>query len=162
MLSRVLSALTELEIAMAQTVQSMEERNEEIIRRFVREIVNAGNYDVADDLFAEDYVRHDPTVPEEKRGPEGFKETVEAFRSAFPDVEMTLHEVFADGEYVAFRATEIGTHEGEFMGIEPTGRRVEMEGTVIHRLEDGKVAETWAQFDVLGLLRQLGAIELPR
>ncbi len=75
---------------------------------------------------------------------------------------MTLHEVLADGGYVAFRATEIGTHEGEFMGIEPTGRRVEMEGTVIHRLEDGKVAETWAQFDVLGLLRQLGAIELPR
>jgi steroid delta-isomerase-like uncharacterized protein len=147
---------------MAGTELTMEERNEETVRRFVREIVNEGNYDVADELFADGYVRHDPTIPEDKRGPEGFVETVEAYRSAFPDVEMTLHETICDGEYVAFRATETATHEGEFMGIEPTGRKVEMEGNVIHRLEDGKVAETWAQFDMLGLLGQLGAIELPR
>lgn len=147
---------------MAGTELTMEERNEETVRRFVREIVNGGNYDAADELFAEGYVRHDPTIPEEKRGPEGFRETVEAFRSAFPDVEMTLHEVVCDGEYVAFRATETATHEGEFMGVEPTGKEVRMEGNVIHRLEDGKVAETWAQFDMLGLLEQVGAIEFPR
>lgn len=140
----------------------MEERNEETVRRFVREIVNEGNYDVAEELFADGYVRHDPAIPEEKRGPEGFVETVETFRAAFPDVEMTLHELLRDGEYVAFRATETATHEGEFMGIEPTGRKVEMEGNVIHRLEDGKVAETWAQFDMVGLLEQLGAIERPQ
>lgn len=147
---------------MAQTELTVEERNEEIVRQFVREIVNGGNYDLAEEIFAEDYVRHDPTIREEKRGPEGFKETLETFRTAFPDVEMTLYEVLRDGEYVAFRATETGTHEGEFMGIEPTRREVEMEGNVIHHLEDGKVAETWAQFDMFGLLEQLGAIELPR
>ena len=70
--------------------------------------------------------------------------------------------MLCDVEYVAFRATETGTHEGEFVGIEFTGREVEMEGNVIHRLEDGKVAEVRVQFDMLGLLKQRGAGELPR
>lgn len=147
---------------MAQATRSETQRNEGIVRRFVREVVNEGNYAVADELFAEEYVRHDPTLPEEMRGPEGFKETVELWRTAFPDVEMTIDELVAEGDLVAFRATETGTHEGEFMGIEPTGRRVELTGNVMHRLADGKVAETWATFDMLGLFDQLGVIERPR
>ncbi|ADJ14877.1 ester cyclase [Halalkalicoccus jeotgali] len=147
---------------MAQTAKSDPERNEAIVRRFVREVVNEGNYATADELFADDYVRHDPSIPEEKRGPEGFKETVEMWRAGFPDVEMTLDETVAAGDLVAFRATETGTHEGEFMGIEPTGTRVDLTGNVMHRLENGRVAETWATFDMLGLFEQLGAVELPR
>lgn len=150
---------------MAQTMRSERteaERNKEIVERFVREVVNGGNYEVADELFADEYVRHDPTLPEEKRGPEGFRETVEMWRTGFPDVEMTLDELIAEGDIVAFRATETGTHEGEFMGIEPTGERYEVTGNVMHRLENGKLVETWACFDMLGLFTQLGAVEPPR
>lgn len=150
---------------MAQTMRSdqgIEEQNKEIVERFVREVVNGGNYGVADELFAEKYVRHDPTIPEEMRGPEGFKETVEMWRTGFPDVEMTLEEMIAEGDIVAFRATETGTHEGEFMGIEPTGERYEVTGNVMHRLEGGKLTETWACFDMLGLFSQLGVVEMPR
>ncbi len=150
---------------MAQTMRSeraKEERNKEIVERFVREVVNEGDYEVVDELFAPEYVRHDPTLPEEKRGPEGFTETVELWRTGFPDVEMTIDEIVAEDDLVAFRATETGTHEGEFMGVEPTGRRVELTGNVMHRLKDGKLVETWACFDMLGLFDQLGAIEPPR
>ncbi|MCL7418099.1 MAG: ester cyclase [Halalkalicoccus sp.] len=141
---------------------NVEEQNKGLVRRFVREVVNAGDYEVVDELFAAEYVRHDPTLPEEKRGPGGFKETVEMWRTAFPDVEMTIDAMVAEGDLVAFRATETGTHEGTFMGIEPTGKRVELTGNVMHRLEDGKLVETWASFDMLGLMEQLGAIELAR
>ncbi|KYH25333.1 snoaL-like polyketide cyclase [Halalkalicoccus paucihalophilus] len=141
---------------------NVEEQNKGLVRRFVREVVNGGDYDVVDELFATEYVRHDPSLPEEKRGPEGFKETVEMWRTAFPDVEMTIDAIVAEGDLVAFRATETGTHEGTFMGIEPTGKRVELTGNVMHRLEDGKLVETWASFDMLGLMEQLGAIEMAR
>jgi predicted ester cyclase len=147
---------------MAQATRAETERNKEIVRRFVQEVVNEGNYNVADELFADKYVRHDPTIPEEKRGPDGFKETVEMWRTGFPDVEMTLDEMIADGDLVAFRATEVGTHEGEFMRIAPTGERYEVTGNVMYRLEDGKLIETWACFDMLGLFSQLGVVETPR
>lgn len=146
---------------MAQQL-NVEEQNRGLVRRFVREVVNGGDYDVVDELFAADYVRYDPTLAEEKRGPEGFKETVETWRTAFPDIEMTIDAMVAEGDLIAFRSTETGTHEGEFMGIEPTGERIELTGNVMHRLEDGKLVETWASFDMLGLFDQIGAIEMPR
>lgn len=147
---------------MAQATKPETERNKAVVERFVREVVNEGRYDVVDELFAEEYVRHDPSMDEEARGPEGFKEAVEMWRTAFPDVEMTLETIVAEGDLVAFRTTETGTHEGPFMGIEPTGKRIDLTGNVMHRLEDGKVTETWACFDMLGLFEQLGAIEMPR
>ena len=134
--------------------------NEELVRRFVDEIVNGGNYDLAEELFAETYERHDPTMGEVdgERGPAAFVGAVEPMRAAFPDLEMTVEHVIAADDTVAFRAIERGTHEGEFMGIEPTGAEVEVAGIAIHRIEDGKVAETWAVWDVFGLLTQLGAL----
>ena len=138
------------------------DENEALVRRFVDDIVNGENYDLAEELFAESYVRHDPTMGEGEgqRGPAAFVAAVEPMRDAFPDLEMTIDHLIATGEEVAFRATERGTHEGEFMGIEPTGTEVEVAGIAMHRIENGKVAETWAVWDVLGLLGQLGVISL--
>lgn len=82
-------------------------------------------------------------------------------RSAFPDLAVTTEDLIAEDDRVLTRYTLEGTHEGEFMGIEPTGAEVEVEGMSIGRIEDGKVVEGWTNMDVLGMLVQLGVVEPP-
>lgn len=117
-----------------------------------------GDTDVVDELVREDFVNHNPLVPSAPPGRDGFKQNVAALRAAFPDVEFSIEDVVAEGDKVAFRTVGTGTHEGELLGIPPTGRAVTFSGIVIFRFEGGQVAERWAQLDTLGLLRQLGAI----
>lgn len=138
------------------------EANKRLVRRFIDEVVNDGNYDVAADLFTEDYVRHDePAAREGERGPKLVTDTIESIRTGFPDAEIELGELVAEGDFVAFEAVQRGTHEGPFMGVDPTGTHVEFRGNAIHRIEDGKIAETWATWDRLGVLRQLGVDAVP-
>jgi predicted ester cyclase len=81
-----------------------------------------------------------------------------AFRAAFPDVAYTLHEIVAQGDYVAFRSTLEGTHRAPFAGVPPTGKRVTLSGMGISRHVDGRIAEIWGCSDFLGFLQQLGAL----
>lgn len=145
---------------------TMERDNEAVVRRLIDEFVNAGEYDVTDELFADGYVRHDPsasaTADTETQGPASFREMIEGQRTAFPDLEVTIDEVCADGDLVTFRGTSRGTHEGTFMGIDPTGETIEVTGLAMHRVQDGKLTETWANWDTLGLLEQLGASPVER
>ena len=130
--------------------------NKTVVRRFIDEIVNNGNYEVADDLIAETYTRHDPGMPAEQHGPGEFVAMIQMFREVFPDVNVEIETMITEDNLVVFRATESGTHEGPFTGVEPTGNAFEMSGLVMHRVEDGKVTETWANWDTLGMFRQLG------
>lgn len=131
------------------------EANKQLVRREVTEAWNEGNLDVVDELFAADCVDHVPLLPEEIRGREGHKQMIQAFRATFPDLEMSIDELVAEGDTVAFRFSLRGTHDGDFMGIEATGNAVELTGSVFARVDDGRIAEAWAQYDALGLLRQL-------
>ncbi|WP_254543174.1 ester cyclase [Halomarina pelagica] len=141
------------------TQQSMEERNVDLVRRFVAEVVNERRYERIPEFFSPEYVRHDPAVAGDARGPERFEETVRAFHAGFPDEEMVVDDVFAAGDKVCLRYTVTGTHTGEFMGMEPTGEPVEMTAIAVHRIgEDGTVAETWVNYDSLGLMEQIGAV----
>ncbi|MFW6318259.1 MAG: ester cyclase, partial [Halorubrum sp.] len=88
-------------------------------------------------------------------------ETTKGLRAAFPDLVLIPREIVADGDTVAVRMTQRGTHEGTFMGIEPTGRAFEIQAMGFARMENGKIAERWGVPDLLGLLRQLGQEELP-
>lgn len=115
-----------------------------------------GDLGIVDELVAEDYKNHNPIVPDAPPGPEGFKENVSALLTAFPDITWSIEDVIAEGDKVVFRAVGHGTHEGELMGIEPTGREVTLSGIVIFRIDDGRVVERWAQFDTMGMLSQLG------
>jgi steroid delta-isomerase-like uncharacterized protein len=131
--------------------------NKEFVRRFYEEVWQRGNFDVADDVFAHDYVRHDLRATQAAPGPEGQKQIAHAFRSAFPDLRFEVEIVIADGDYVAARWTARGTHTGRWGDVDATGRFVTLSAVNLFRFESGRVAEIWNHRDDLGLQEQLGA-----
>lgn len=137
------------------------EENKAVIRRFLEEVFSAGNLELVDELFATAYVLHNPSVSGEVRGPEGMKQYVNMYRNAFPDTRFTVEDQIAEGDEVVTRWTFRGTHQGELMGIPPTGKRVTITGIAINRLSGGKIEEQWNNFDQLGVLQQLGAVPAP-
>lgn len=139
---------------------TIEEENRKIAVEFSEGIGNEGYLDLVDEHLADDWVGHNSAVPE-PIGPDGLKEFASTLRTAFADLENTVEDVIAEGDMVAIRTRFTGTHEGEFMGIEPTGTEVEIQEFTIARLEDGKVVETRSQPDVMGMMLQLGVVEPP-
>jgi steroid delta-isomerase-like uncharacterized protein len=123
---------------------------------------NGGDLDALDAVVAPDYLFHDPADPALPRGPEGAKRQVRAFRTAFPDLALTVADEIAEADKVVQRLTATGTHRGPFMGIPPTGRRVTMSSIEIMRVAGGRIAEHWDEFDTAGVLQQLGAVPAPR
>jgi steroid delta-isomerase-like uncharacterized protein len=136
----------------------MSEENRTIVLRQEEEIFSQGNLDAADEIYARNYVGHDPTNPEDIRGLEAAKQAAADYREAFPDLQVTVEDLIAEGDKVAARLRFRGTHQGELEGIAPTARRVDCTGIVISRIEGGKIAEDWANFDDLGMMQQLGVI----
>jgi predicted ester cyclase len=132
------------------------EQNKAIVRRLFEEPWK-GNLSVVDELAASEYIGHDPALPEPLRGPEGIKEFVSTYLVAFPDARIQVEEQLAEGELVATRWSARGTHEGELMDIEPTGKEVTVTGLTISRLEGGKVVEEFQNWDFSGMLRQIEA-----
>ena len=132
----------------------------EASRQLLEQTFNDGKFELADQLIAADAVNHDPAEPAELRalrGPEVLKRTVSLYRTAFPDVRITVDDVIADGEKVVLRWHSEGTHRGELAGLAPTGAHGSVTGISIDQWRDGKVVETWTEWDNLGLARQLGA-----
>lgn len=135
------------------------ERNVALIRRIPTEIFDDGNLDLIEELFDDEFVGYVPPVPGELHGPEGFEQLVSAFRTGFPDLDHPeVHLIGADDTVVA-RLTGTGTHEGEFLGVEPTGETMEVTAMEMYRVEHGAVTEGWLNVDMLGLLQQLGAVD---
>ena len=130
------------------------EENKRIVRRIREEVEEQGDLDAIDEIFAEDVVAYTPMG--EFRGPEAIKEMYEQEGRAFSDSTETIHDFIAEGDTVAMRLTEHGIHDGEFMGIEPTGKEYEIQTMAFFHLQDGKVAEWWMQPDTLGFMQQLG------
>ena len=136
------------------------EENKAIYRRWFEEVVTGRNVALADELLARDYVLHFPgfPVPVDR---EGHKHLLMMFHQGFPDWQETIDDVVAEGDKVVIRVTGRGTHQGEFQGIPPTGRRVMATGVGIGRIEDGRIAESWAEYDALGMMQQLGVVPSP-
>jgi predicted ester cyclase len=135
--------------------------NKDVVRRFIDDVVTEKDYELARELLSADYERHDPDPEFEGRGPEPFIERLRGIESGIPDAAWSIGEIIADGDLVAFEGTMSGTHEGEFMGIEPTGRSFSIQGNAMHRVEGGQITETWATWDILGMMQQVGAVETP-
>jgi steroid delta-isomerase-like uncharacterized protein len=133
------------------------EENKERVRRFYEEVWHRGNFEVASEVFAADYVRHDLRPTHASPGAEGQQQIARAFREGFPDLRFAVEIVIAENDYVAARWTATGTHTGRWGNVEPTGRSVTFSGVNIFRFESGRVAEIWNHRDDLGLQEQLGA-----
>ena len=131
------------------------ETNIQAAQRF-GEAVNSGDYSAFSEVVAPDVVDHDP-APGQGPGPEGYAGFFTQLRSAFPDMQVAVEQLVADDENVAFAYTLTGTHQGEFQGVAPTGRRIEARGMQISRFRDGKMVERWGSSDELGILKQCGA-----
>ncbi len=133
------------------------EENKALARRWA-EIFNQGNLDLVDEIYASNYLEHDPTNPEHRRGVEGAREFYSMYRSAFPDTQITIEDQLAEGDMVSTRWTARGTHQGELMGVPPSGNRVEVMGVTISRIEGGKIVEEWDIYDALGMMQAIGAV----
>ena len=139
----------------------MSEENKAVARRAFEEHFNTGNFDLAQEIFAADYVNHDPSLPRSGSGPEAANQAVRLYREAFPDAQITVEDQVAEGDKVATRWSARGTHQGELLGVGPTGNQVQITGISISRIEDGRIAEDWINYDALGMMQQIGAIPEP-
>ncbi len=136
------------------------EDNKALVRRWVEECYNPGNLALLDELFASDFVNHDPVRPD-VRDLDGLKRLLSEQREALPDLLTTIEDLVADGDKVVKRFIFQGTQTGEILGIPPTGKRVTMTGMDMLRIADGKIAEIWWSYDALGLMQQLGLMPSP-
>jgi steroid delta-isomerase-like uncharacterized protein len=138
------------------------EENKDVVRRFVTEVMNAGKLNQADELVTANYIEHQ-RLPggEGRQGIEIARAFLSMMREAFPDYRFDIEDLIAEGDRVVARLTVSGTHRGAMMGLAPTGRRVRTSGIEVFRVENGKIAEHWATFDALGMLRQIGMRPIP-
>ena len=131
-----------------------EEVNKAIFRRYIEEIANQGNLEVTDEIF-DHYIAHQPDGSMLERAPEDVKRFQREWRSAFPDIRISIEDQIADGDKLVSRIMIRGTYQREFRGMAPTGRKIELQGVTIFRFSpEGKVVETWDYYDQLSLLRQ--------
>jgi steroid delta-isomerase-like uncharacterized protein len=128
------------------------EENKQLVRRFYAEVVNGRDLDGIDRMLTEDFTHDD-----ERRGRDGQRAAVAAFLDGFSDLHNDILLLVAEDDLVAARQRWSGTHDGAFLGIDPTGRRVEFTSTAVLRIEDGLIAAAWDEVDLLGLMRQLRA-----
>lgn len=137
--------------------------NKALVRRWVAEVVNTGDLSdqsPASQLIAPDFVGHLVSLPE-IHGFAAFRQVGISYFSAFPDLQLTLEDLIAEGDKVAVRYRSRGTHRGELMGISATGKPVTVAGISIYRLAEGQIAELWDMPDNLGMLQQLGVVPPP-
>jgi steroid delta-isomerase-like uncharacterized protein len=151
-LAILMSACQPIQLANAVAAKALAQRE-------ITEIESGGNLALVDELFAEDFVLHFPGYPPMDR--EGFKMLIDAFRSGFPDLTVSLEEQVVEGNKVTNRVTIRGTHQGDFNGVPASGKSIEVPAINTMRIENGQIHEIWGLPDVLGLMMQIGAIPMP-
>jgi steroid delta-isomerase-like uncharacterized protein len=136
--------------------------NKAIARFLTEEVFNKGNLDAVDEIISADFTHHDPNTREFSSGPTGYKKFIAGYRNAFPDLQISIQQQIAEGDLVVDRWIGTGTHQSELMGIAPTGKQVSITGMTIHRMAEGKIVETWNNFDSLTMFQQLGIFTIPK
>ena len=136
------------------------EQNKSIVRRWVEEGWNKGNMAIVDQIYAPNFTQHEP-APETIKNSEALKHYVNAYLTAFPDLNLSIEDLIAEEDKVVWRFKSSGHQNGPFMGIPATGKTGNITGIVIFRLENSRIVEAWVNIDALGLLQQLGVIPMP-
>ena len=133
------------------------EENEAMLRHWVEEFWNKGNVALLDERIPAEYIGH--FGQETLQGRDGFRQFSTRYRTGFPDIHFTLEDVIAQDDKVVWRYTARGTHSGELVGIPPTGKSVTMTGIVISRFAGSKFVEDWGDYDLYGMMQQLGVVQ---
>jgi steroid delta-isomerase-like uncharacterized protein len=136
--------------------------NSQLIRRWFDQVWNQGRADVIDQMSHPETRGYGQAEHGRQIDMDEFKKLWSDLRSAFPDIQFTIHDTIEQGEKVAARWTATMTHKGEFLGFAPTGRTANITGISLQRWENGKIMEGWDNWDQLGLLVQLGAVSLKK
>lgn len=131
--------------------------NETLVRRFAEQVWNERHLSVVDDLVAENAVLYDLTRDEEYVGPENIKNYPRQYLAAIPDAHLEIDDLLVDGDTVATRWTLTGTHQGDLMGISPTGNDIHVSGMTLDSIEEGNLVESWVLLSLFSLLHQLDA-----
>ena len=138
------------------------EENKALARRELEEIFDArGNLDAAEEIYAPNYISHQPAGDEDIHGVQAMKQFATGMREAFPDLEITIEEQIAEGDRVLTRFRTRGSHQGELWGIPPTGKEVQITNMSLCRIEGGRMVEEWPAPDRLGMMQQLGVVGRP-
>jgi steroid delta-isomerase-like uncharacterized protein len=138
-------------------MSTIQESNMDVVRNYLTE-VDRGNQEMLFEVMTEDSRFHFGAAEMDR---DACYDVLKSFYAAFPDLTHEVQDLFSVEDRVVLRAVDTGTHRGEFMGIAPTGRSVEISVIAIFRFEDGRIAEIWEEADILGLLRQIGVEGLP-
>jgi steroid delta-isomerase-like uncharacterized protein len=140
--------------ASAQQPADVQRANKEVVRRYVEELWNGQRFELIDQVLTPDVVAHavDGSV---ELGNQRFRQVIPRIRQAFPDLQLTIEEVVAEGDRVALRLRASGTHKGTLFGIEPSGRHLDQPEWFFFRLAGGKIAEYWYLRDHAEWRRQL-------
>ena len=140
-----------------------EAENRALFQRYFDVVANEGNLDVADEIFASDYLHHDPANPDPRPmvGSQAVKDHLTSLRGAFPDLIFDIDDIVAEDEGIVVRWTARGTNDGDYFGMPATGKSIEITGMNTWVTRDGKAIEGWVNRDDMGLLQQLGVIPTP-
>ena len=131
--------------------------NKNIVRRLYDEVWNKRKLDVVTELISPSHALNEPFVSGSQVGPEMYRRRIQEFTSSFPDLRFTLDDLIAEKDKVVAVWVMSATHKGDFMNIPATGKKVSVEGITIHYIRNGKILDSNARWDAVGLLRQLGA-----
>lgn len=132
------------------------EENKTLVRRYYQEVLTGRNRNLLTRLLDPGFVSHNPGGPD--AGADAYAAAVDATHAAFPGLVVTVHDQVAEDDRVVTRWSATGTHAGDFAGVPATGRQVTVSGIHIHRVRHGLLTEHWEELNLLGLLRQLGAL----
>jgi steroid delta-isomerase-like uncharacterized protein len=114
------------------------------------------------ELLANDCRYHDPVFPSLTSGAENIKNHIQTCRNGFPDLTFTIDDTIAERNEVVAHWTGTGTHKGQFLGMPPTNKKASVTGTSIFRIEDGKIVEEWANWNLMSMMEQLGIATAPQ
>ncbi len=147
-------------LSVALTANDPLAENKARMRDFYDEVFNKHNLDAFDEFCTADFVDHN-LPPGYAPGREGVKQLFKGFFAGFPDLQVSVEDIIAEGDKVAARVTVRGTHKGEFMGIAATGKEITLSVMDFVRISEGKAVERWGVEDMLGMMHQLGVIPAP-